>query len=200
MKSSDFIYLYIFVVFFIIVLVLFSLSINFIVLNVNQIFSPQTSENTAALNTENYSLVVKKLGLPNNTPENITNSETAESPASQIHNEPDVTTQNVTENTPPPAPIELDKKIITLSIMNTTNKKGVAATLAKVFESAGFSTGTTGNEKGPYSTTTIFIKDSKKEYIPVVEEVVKNSYPKAITKTNPVDSKFDVIIMIGEDI
>ena len=101
---------------------------------------------------------------------------------------------------PTPAPIvELDKKSITINILNSTAKKGVASTLAKTLEDAGFSKAETGNEKKSYDLTTIIVSDAKKEYAPLVLEVVSKSYPKAVTETATGETKFDVMIIIGKE-
>ena len=70
---------------------------------------------------ENYLLVAKKLNLPENT---ITNTQAVEP-----------TPLPVVEPTPgsDPEPI-LDKKSITIIVLNITSKKGVASTLAKALE------------------------------------------------------------------
>lgn len=205
MKSTDFIYLYVAFIFFIIVFILFLNSTNFIITNVNKIFSPTNDGNTQALNMENYSLVEKRLNLPvNSISENTTQNTPVVEPIPVVDNT--VTTPvivpvtPVVENIPTPAPTPvLDKKSITINILNTTSEKGVAATLAKAMETAGFSTATTGNDKKVYALTTILIKDSKKDYTSLVEEIVKASYPKAVTDINPETSSFDVVIMIGKE-
>ena len=66
-------------------------------------------------------------------------------------------------------------------------------------ENAGFSKGTTGDSKNIYPITTIMIKDTKKDYAPLIETVVKKLHPKATTKVNPESSKFDVIIIVGKE-
>ena len=68
-QSPEFIYLGIIFIFFVIVLIVFLYSTNFVVNNVNKIFSTTDSGASQALNTENYLLAVKKLNLPTNTAE-----------------------------------------------------------------------------------------------------------------------------------
>ena len=193
-KLSDFIYSGVIFLLVIIVIISFSYSTNFIVKNLNKIFSPEDTGGAQALNMENYLLVVKKLNLPLNTQKEDTPENT-----NTLIVEPVIPP---VEDTiiPTPAPIvELDKKSITINILNSTAKKGVASTLAKTLEDAGFSKAETGNEKKSYDLTTIIVSDAKKEYAPLVLEVVSKSYPKAVTETATGETKFDVMIIIGKE-
>ncbi|OGI63094.1 hypothetical protein A2818_01625 [Candidatus Nomurabacteria bacterium RIFCSPHIGHO2_01_FULL_40_12] len=195
-KLSDFIYSGVIFLLVIIVIISFSYSTNFIVKNINKIFSPEDTGGAQALNMENYLLVVKKLNLPLNTQKEDTPENT-----NTLIVEPVIPP---VEDTiiPTPAPIvELDKKSITINILNSTAKKGVASTLAKTLEDAGFSKAETGNEKKSYDLTTIIVSDAKKEYAPLVLEVVSKSYPKAVTETATAtgETKFDVTIIIGKE-
>jgi len=193
-KLSDFIYSGVIFLLVIIVIISFSYSTNFIVKNINKIFSPEDTGGAQALNMENYLLVVKKLNLPLNTQKEDTPENT-----NTLIVEPVIPP---VEDTiiPTPAPIvELDKKSITINILNSTAKKGVASTLAKTLEDAGFSKAETGNEKKSYDLTTIIVSDAKKEYAPLVLEVVSKSYPKAVTETATGETKFDVMIIIGKE-
>ena len=195
-KLSDFIYSGVIFLLVIIVIISFSYSTNFIVKNLNKIFSPEDTGGAQALNMENYLLVVKKLNLPLNTQKEDTPENT-----NTLIVEPVIPP---VEDTiiPTPAPIvELDKKSITINILNSTAKKGVASTLAKTLEDAGFSKAETGNEKKSYDLTTIIVSDAKKEYAPLVLEVVSKSYPKAVTETATAtgETKFDVTIIIGKE-
>lgn len=181
----DFVYLGTILLLLIITLITFFYSTNFIIQNVNKIFYPGEGGNSQALDMTRYSLVEKKLNLPVNT---VSTDTTINTQAEK----------QVTPNNPATTPM-LDKKSITLNILNSTKKVGVASVLAKALESAGFSKATTGNETKVYTQTTILIKDSKKDFTPLVEDVVKKSYPNAITATNPESSKFDVVIIISNN-
>lgn len=192
MKSSDYVYLGVLFIFIIIVIILFIYSTSFVVANVNKIFSQENVNNIQSLNVDNYKLVEKKLNLPINS---ISENTNIEQPIIQIN----IPTEEI-----PNIPIvqEFNKQSVTLSITNSTNKKGVALVLAKKIEEAGFSMAFTGNEKKLYGTTTILIKESKKEYAPFIEEVVLKSYPKAVTqifKEDPSKVEFDVSIIIGKN-
>jgi hypothetical protein len=193
MKSADFIYSAVIFILIGLVVILFSYSTSFIVKNVDKIFSFEQETSASALDMTTYSIVVKKLGLPENT--------TQESPAVPAEVPPENTVTPPEEapavETPVPA-VVLDKQSITINILNSTSKKGVAATLAGKMETAGFAKAETGNEKKSYALTTIIIKEEKKEYLSVVEEAVKASYPKAVTETAAGKTDFDVTIIIGK--
>ena len=200
MKSSDFIYSIVVFIFFIIVVILFLYSTSFIVKNVNKIFSPDTGIETPVLDLAKYSIVVQKLNLPTNTQ--------TENPIVNTPAEPQISPNGTTPTPNTGAAIitttgaastpVIDKKSITINILNTTSKKGAASALAKILLDAGFSEASTGNEKTSYALTTILVKDGKKDYTAPVLEVVQKSYPKAITDINPETSQFDVVIIIGK--
>ena len=63
MKSSNFIYLGILIVFFIIVIVLFLFSTNFIIKNINKKFATEKVENIERIDIKTYSLIEKRFNL-----------------------------------------------------------------------------------------------------------------------------------------
>ena len=141
MKSADFVYMTILLVFFCVVTVGFFLTTRFIEKNINEIFSNDVTDDTQALNLDNYHFVEKKLSLP------VSNLNTTEA-------EP----LSVTTDSP-----HLDKGMIVISIVNSTNEEGAASSLAQVFTEAGFKTPKIGNSVGFSATTTISMKESKKK-------------------------------------
>lgn len=183
-KPKDLVYPGIALLFVIIVGVLFSFATQFIAKNINDAFSGDTSAESSSLNMANYTIVAKKLGIEVGVQKNITTP-----PASPV-------TSTTTETLVVDSPQVLDKKSLTINILNSTSKKGVATTLAQTLESAGFARATTGNEKKLYATTTIFIKDNKHAYFPLLLEAMSKTYPDAIVTTTAV-GEFDVIIIIG---
>jgi hypothetical protein len=192
MKSGDFIYLGVIVLFFIITAILFFFSTNFIVNNINKIFQPQKITTTESLNMINYLIVEKKLDLPINMPRD---NKIIDIPA-EIPIVPNIIISPI--ETATPAKIVLDKKSININILNGSKKAGVASVLSKNLENAGFSKATTGDNPTVYPITTILIKDSKKEYTASIQTVIKKSYPNAITKINPETSNFDAVIITGK--
>ncbi len=192
MKPGDFIYLGVILLFFIITAILFFFSTNFIVENINKIFKPVETTTTESLNMVNYLIVEKKLNLPINKPRDnqFTNIPT-EIPITPTIIIPPIETVT-------PIITTLDKKSISINILNGSKKAGVASSLSNNLENAGFSKASTGDNPTVYPVTTILIKDSKKEYTSSIQTVVKKSYPKAITKINPETSNFDVVIITGK--
>lgn len=179
---KDLIYSGVLTFFMIVVAVVFFLSTQFISQNINKVFTTEIGEGVQALDLARYQLVAKKLGITVTTPsENVVSTE--------------VTTPKETVS----AIIPLDKKSLTITVLNSTAKKGVAGTLAKALEAAGFATPATGNEKTPYIKTTVLIKESKYDYAaPLLEEVLK-SYPSAFATTSSETAKYDAMIIIGTE-
>lgn len=185
-KVIDFIYLGIIFIFIIITVFIFINATNFIVGDINKILQPKEEIDTSVLDLARYSLVEKKLNLPINNPKlDILNTTT-----------PTIIPVVNKNNTVIPV---LNKKSVTIEIINSTTKNGVASLLSQKLVTAGFSKATTDSKTvKTIGTTTILIKNSMKDYQSFIEDVVKKSYPKAITKVNPETSKFDVIITIGK--
>jgi len=183
-KPRDLIYPSIFVLFFSIVMTVFFISIQFISKNINKSFSSEDLSSQQSLDIEKYKLVAKKL--------NIATERT--SPA--ITAMPEITSTALTAtSTPVVAPI--NKQEITITIKNSTTKKGVAAALAKLFLTSGFTAPKTGNEEKLYAETTILLKESKKSYEPLILEVMQKDYPSAVVKTTDEANDFDATIIIG---
>ena len=192
MKPADYVYIGVLFLFFIIVVIVFSISTSFIAKSINKIFSPVSTENPQSLNIEQYNLTIKKLNLPAAVPSN--------NPSDSSQTVPQA--QNPTPQTLPttsPDQKTLDIKSLTINILNSTTKNGVASILNKALVSAGFSSATTGNEKQPIALTTITIKEAKKDYIPLIQDAVKKLYPKAIVQTSSTKTDFDVTIIIGKE-
>ena len=181
MKKSDVVYVVVLILFLVAVTVVFFFTTQFITQNINKVFSTANTGNAQALNLGNYSLVAKKLHIDINTP--------------SVNEAPPPTKEMVAVT----STSALEKSALTINILNSTSKKGVAATLARVMTEAGFSTPQTGNEKKFYTVTTIFIKESKKEYESLILKTVASLYPEvAIDPTREKeDAKFDALIIIG---
>jgi len=195
-EPINFVYIGILLLFFAIITIIFFYSTNFVVKNVNKIFLSDNERGVQALDISRYALVEKKLNLPINiaTEENITaNTKVPEQPKDGeiVSPEDGLKIEEVIETT-------ANKESILVNILNGARKAGVAGAMSKSIEDAGFTNITTGDSKIIYPLTTIFIKEKVKDFKDPIEEVVKKSYPKATTKTNPENSKFDVIIIVGK--
>lgn len=146
-------------------------------------FLPQTE--IQILDINNYNLVSKKLNL-----------------TSQI-DIVKIEENNIIEDTLQIEEIKeeinpLDKKILTLNILNGARKAGVASLLSSNLEKDGFPKAITGDNPKIYPVTTMLIKESKKDYTQIISESIKKYYPSLIISSNPEASEFDVIIIVGK--
>lgn len=186
MKARDFTYPGIFVVFLIIVSIVFYNAATFISQNINKVFSSQEEATVQGLDLEQYKIVAGKLNIPVVIPEDFTDISSEETP-----------TETATSTPNEEAPISLNKDSLTLRVVNSTTKAGLAGALAKELTVNGFSTPTTGTLTKPISTTTITIKESKYEYGILLLEVVKKSYPDTQISTTTESTPYDAIVTIG---
>ncbi|MCK9344637.1 MAG: LytR C-terminal domain-containing protein [Candidatus Pacebacteria bacterium] len=185
-KPKDLLYPGIILLFIIIVVIIFFLVTRFITNNINKAFSGDTGGESRTLNIDNYNLVAKKLGI------SITPVK------SEITNEvTNATTTQETNGSAQATTTTLDKKTLTLQILNSTTKKGVAGTLAKTLEGAGFAKATTGNQSKLIPVTTIYLKESVASFGPELLEEVKKSYSSAVATTTQETKAFDISIVIG---
>lgn len=183
-KPKDLIYPAIILFFIIIVGILFSIAIKFITKNFNDAFSGTIATERSVLNMANYTIVAKKLGISIEPQKNTVTTATKE------------TTATTTDDLIVETEEILDKKSITISVFNSTTKKGAAGILADALENDGFAKATTGNEKKKYATTTIFINEDKLEYEEIILDTVQKTYPNAVATTTSA-GKSDVVIIIG---
>lgn len=184
-KSPNFVYLAVFFVFLAIVCFLFLYSTNFIITNINKIFSPTGNGDEQALNIENYSLVAKRLGFAANLP----TKNAVVSPATIPLTTPSTSTSTTS----------ITIKSVALSVLNSTSKRGVASTLATALKQVGFIKVTTGNQKKLATTTTILISNSARDFTTIVENVVKKTYPKSTTRVTDNAATAEITIIIGEN-
>jgi len=184
-SPRDLIYPSIVLFFFIIVGILFYLATQFITKNINNAFLGDTESETSALNMANYTLVANKLGIIVNLRKNTSGIVSS------------ISSTTTEKTTTAPVSQVFDKNSLTINILNSTTKKGVAGTLAQSLESLGYAKATTGNEKKLYATTTIIIKEDRVSYGPALLEEIKKSYLDAILIATPDTSSFDVTVIIG---
>lgn len=181
-KPKDLVYPAMILFLIIIVGILFSIAIKFITKNFNDAFSGTIVTERSTLNMTNYTIVARKLGI---------NIESQKSDTESV-----LVVATTTENLIVETTEVLDKKSITISVLNSTVKKGVAGVLAQALEDDGFTKATTRNEKKQYATTTVFINESKLKYEELLLESVHKTYPDAIS-TSTETGESDVVIIIG---
>ena len=179
-KTPSFVYSTIFFTFAIIVIVLFLLSTNFIVKNINNIFLPVNDETTQALDTNNYAIVAKRLGFS-------VDMATSSSPSS--------TKETIPPSSTTATPV---KASLSVHILNSTTVTGSAAALSKQLESAGFAKAITGNQRKTEETTIIQIKESAKPYAEAIKSIVGATYPSATIADAPAEVAADITIIIGK--
>lgn len=180
-KKEDYLYLSIVILFFIAVIVVFSLAVRFLTVNINKVFYSENPQGSGGLNMGDYALVTKKLNLDN---KNTTTVEVAQkSPESQ---ETAVLTV-------------LDKHLITIKILNSTETSGLASSLEKKITSEGFIVSKTGNEATNYEITTLLIQENKSEYSSTLLDAIHKIYPKAVAKITTEASDVDAVIIIGNN-
>lgn len=190
-KPLDLVYPGVLILFLGLVAVVFFFTIRFISKNINKAFSPEEGGVSQALNIERYKITAQKLNLPVNI---LQNEAVAPEPSVETAV---LDTASATQATSTPATMVLDKSAITITVKNSTSKKGIASTLAKTLEDSGFQKPQTGNEPTLYATTTILLKESKKGYGELLLETVQKTYPDTIVVTGSEDSSFDATIVIG---
>lgn len=180
-NPRDLIYPGIFLFFIIIVCIVFFLATQFITKSINVAFSGDSENSSSSLNMDNYTLVARKLGIKI-ADQNIT---------------PSIATSSTATTTIPTSPQSIDKKSLTLNVLNSTTKRGIAGILAQNLEAAGFAKATVGNQNKLIPVTTIFIKDSKSSFTQTLLDAVLKLYPTATATTTPESDKFDATIVIG---
>lgn len=182
LKRDDYIYIGIVISFLITVIIIFFMTVNFFLKNINKIFYFEDTPDAQGLDIAQYTLVTKKLNI-------TTSNNSAEANTSTI-----TQTAPVITNT-----ASLDKHAITIKILNGTTKKGLASTLAKSITDEGFTISKTGNEKIPYAITTLIIQENKSDYTQILLDALHKSYPQAIATTTSKTGDTDAVIIIGNN-
>jgi hypothetical protein len=177
LKPRDFVYPILLLVFFIAVIVFFILAVKFISENINNIFVLKEAKKESALDVARYTFVAKKLHIPPDA-----SKETRVFLDPQI----EINTASISE-----------KNSVSILILNSTKKPGLAGVLANILKEAGFSSITTGNEKTPRTATTILAGAGKETYASLVLESVIKAYPAAYLATSTEQTRADVTIIIG---
>lgn len=93
--------------------------------------------------------------------------------------------------------VELNKKLVKISILNGTKTKGLAVGLKDIMTKDGFIISKTGNVTEVLGTTTIKIKIGKKDYLPMIKESVFKKYRNVEDKEMDETGEYDIVIIIG---
>jgi hypothetical protein len=116
--------------------------------------------------------------------------------------------------TPSPTPIPtieptitptptIDSKLkrgdLKVSIQNGTDKTGYAKETADFLESKGYKNIAKSNaDKDNYEKTIIKVKDSKKNYLPLLSSDLKDKFDTSTVETLDAEDKYDVIVILGK--
>ncbi|MBI5817119.1 MAG: LytR C-terminal domain-containing protein [Candidatus Yonathbacteria bacterium] len=167
---------------------MYILSANFISKNINRVFI--TEEDAASgltrLDTGNYLPVATKLGIPTGAPQKT---------SQEIPSQTAAGGETSTGSTEASAP--LNKALLKIAVYNGTNTAGLAGSLKKLLETAGFVVTETGNKKKESELTIIKIKESKKSALSELQNALKGHYAIGDSLTLDEDDAFDVVIVIG---
>src|SRR3989344_2197946 len=92
----------------------------------------------------------------------------------------------------------LKRKDLTVSVLNGTDKSGFARTTADKLEKDGYTLGTVGNAGEDSKETIVRIKESKKNFLPLLFSDLKEEFPTVKTETLPSDDKADAVLILGQ--
>lgn len=167
---------------------LFVWSVRFLYKSINQIFtSPKevVESQIPRFNIGQFKKVAPKLGIEVREPK-----------------VPEIET-SVPEEIKPEATVKeektaLDKKTLLIKVLNGSGRKGAAADMKKFLEKNEFLVKEIGNAPAIISSTVVKIKDSKKEYLNLIQEAAKNDYSLLTSETLPEAEAFDAIIVVGK--
>lgn len=194
-KNKNFLYVTIMILFFASVGVVFFFSVKFVINNINKVFVIESEKTLHALDISRYALVEKKLNLPVNTPQKDDFTPLQENTPETVSTSSEEESLKIEEVTLP----DISTEDISINILNGARKAGVASSMSKKIENLGFNNITIGDSRTIYPITTIFTKDTASDFVTIIEETVKSLYPKAVVKTNTVESKYDLIIIVGKE-
>lgn len=112
--------------------------------------------------------------------------------------------EEVQEETPTSTPtpsINLKRSDLKIKVLNGSGVPGSAGKLASFLKDLGYQTPTTGNaDSYDYSSTVIKIKESKKDYLPMLKEDLSEKYnfPEE-TESLDEEDDYDVVIIVGKE-
>ena len=180
MKGENIVFLVVLFFYFLILLSVFNITIRFFSQNINKIFTPIAIPTLGALDMPSYVVVAKKL--------NFKVSDSSETKQTSL----EATSSNSDSTTP----LSLDKKSLTIEILNSTKTGGLASKLSDSIESEGFIVIKTGNEPKQYDITTLIIQKEKEKYVNTLLAAIRKSYPDAVATTTE-NGTYEAVIVIG---
>lgn len=99
----------------------------------------------------------------------------------------------------PTVDAELKRSDLTLSVLNGTEKSGFARQSADKLEELGYEDIAVANaDKQDYAKTVIRIKDSKRKYLPLLLNDLKDDFDTTSIETLPDSEKTDAVVILGQ--
>lgn len=186
-KSGKLTYPAITVAFAGIVLIFFIMTSNFITRSIKASLDLDYQSIESRLlkfDRENYLFVAKRLGID-----------------TQVIEEAPKTPRDAEPQPQEPALLPEEKSLIKISILNSTKTSGLASTLEKELETAGFAISNTSNQATIEQTTIIRLKQSASLAFPKsieeLKEIVDRTYEIGTGSTIPESEDYDIIVIIG---
>lgn len=159
------------------VLVLFVFVARFLTSELSQVLGVDTQEPEFSINREHYALVARKFGLPPLPSMKPGDAEAEAVSAAELESAP------------------LDRAMLSIAVYNGTETAGLAARTKETLERAGFTVAKVGNESAT-STSTLEIKESKRAYVPLLQEALT---PRVLEITTlPETASFDCLLTLGD--
>jgi hypothetical protein len=99
------------------------------------------------------------------------------------------------------AATKLDRSDLSVSVKNGSGEFGKGSKMAEELRSFGYHVTTIGNaDSFDYEGVTVFIKDEKKKYMPIVKKDISLSYNvNNISATLDASSSSDMVVIVGKD-
>lgn len=203
LKFKEIVYPIIMVLFLIIIASVFIVVAYSVASTINKIFNIEDKEIESKIitfNVSDFEKLKKRLEISeldavqlNQLLTPVVNPVLSENPSVSLSPSPSISTI-------PLSPTELDKKNLKIQILNGVGEKGLAKIVKDFLEKDGFTVSDTRNaDKTGYKNVVIKTKDSKKNYIELIEtELVNNGYTIGAKENLLEKESYDMIIIIGK--
>lgn len=177
------------------VLVLFALAIaavfvnatSFITTEINLILARDAGGETSSIDIDRYNKIARRIGIAEI-------SRTGAPAAAQIPVTTAIPPAATTTDTAATAP---DPHALSIAVYNATGIAGLAGSLKKRLEDAGFTVSKTGNA-AHQTTNAVRIKASKKSSLSGLQAALGKDFDTAHAETLPEDEGVDCVIVIGK--
>ncbi|MBI4692142.1 MAG: LytR C-terminal domain-containing protein [Candidatus Terrybacteria bacterium] len=155
----------------ILIVIIFIYSVRFLAKAIDMVFTTDTESlesHLIRLDMENFYRVAEKLGISLSSQSLVVGSQ-----------------------------LSLDKTAVKIKVINSTKTSGLAKELKTILEAGGFLINEIDTISPVLATTTIRIKESKKDYTSLVKETISQKYTEIEEGVLKEDNIYDIIIIIG---